>query len=380
MAKKTTPSTPPASEPSGGVPVPATEHRAIDWSGQEAARVPSGARDRHLRLIAAAVIGALVIAGGSAAVTAYALSGGSGSTAIGAMPGMSGSPIATETPGPVVNTAGFPTGGVGIFTDTCLHTKTAPNDPILMHGMAGSSMQHDFFGNTGTTASSVTKDLVGGSTSCTTTADASAYWTPVLFQNGTALTPKGTLIYWRAPVGAQKSVQTVPAGLTMIAGNEAADAPQGAGVIGWGCTGLARARLANAPHDCAAGTQVRVTIVFPNCWDGKTLDGAKQTNVVQLTGTACPASHPVQIPQVVVHVSYPTSSAAGLTLSVGPQLQGSVTTEHADFMNGWNEPVLTSDVTACVLTGIRCGAVSGPEATPKGGVAITKPGVATPKS
>jgi len=167
-------------------------------------------------------------------------------------------------------------------------------------------------------------------------------------------------------------VQTVPAGLTMIAGNEAADAPQGKAVIGWGCTGLAQVRVADAPHDCAAGTQVRVTIVFPNCWDGKTLDGAKQTNVVQLTGAACPASHPVQIPQVVVHVAYPTDSASGLTLSVGPQLQGSVTTEHADFMNGWNEPILTSDVNACVVTGTRCGPVSGPEAAPKGGVATRK--------
>jgi hypothetical protein len=63
-------------------------------------------------------------------------------------------------------------------------------------------------------------------------------------------------------------------------------------------------RLSDAPHDCNAGTQLRVTIVFPNCWDGKTLDGAKQTNVVRLTGTTCPASHPVQIPQVVVHVAY----------------------------------------------------------------------------
>jgi hypothetical protein len=320
----------------------------------------------HVRLIAAAVIGALVIAGGSAAVTAYALSGASPSP-MGAMPGMSSSPAGSSATGPAVNTTGFPTGGPGIFTDTCRRTKTAPDDPILMPGMAGSSMQHDFFGNTGTTASSVTKDLVGGSTSCSTNADASAYWTPVLFQNGTALTPKGTLIYWRAPKGAQ-SVQTVPAGLTMIAGNEAADTPQGKSLIGWGCSGGTQLRLSDVPQDCAAGSQLRLTIAFPNCWDGKTLDGARQTNVVPLAGSSCPASHPVQIPQVVVHVVYPTSSASGLTLSVSPQLQGSVDTAHADFMNGWNESVLTADVKACVNTGTRCGPVSGAEATPKGGV------------
>jgi hypothetical protein len=323
------------------------------------------------RLIAASIIGALVIAGGSAAVTAYALTGGSASAS---MEGMSGAtpttPTPPATPGPSVDTSGFPTGGPGIFTDTCARTKTAPDDPILMHGMPGSSMQHDFFGNTATTASSVTKDLVGGSTSCSTTADASAYWTPVLSQNGTPLEPRSTLIYWRAPAGAgsQKSVATVPAGLTMIAGNEAATAPQGKRLIGWTCSGRAVSALSDSPRDCAAGSDVRLVIAFPNCWDGKTLDGSTQTNVVQLSGSTCPASHPVQIPQVVVHVSYPTSSAAGLTLSVGPTMQGSVTTAHADFMNGWNEPVLTSDVAACVAAGVRCGPVSGDEATPRGGM------------
>lgn len=44
-----------------------------------------------------------------------------------------------------------------------------------------------------------------------------------------------------------------------------------------------------------------------------------------------------------------------------------MTTAHADFMNGWNEPVLTADVTACVVTGTRCGPVSGADATPRGG-------------
>jgi hypothetical protein len=369
MAKKTPSTTPsePTPDPTPGEPVPATAHRAADWSGQEAAYEPPPSRLRHGRTIAAIVIGALVIAGGSAAITASALSGAVPPESMAGMSGTSGSPSASAAVGPTVITAGFPRGGPGIFTDTCLRTKTAPDDPILMPGMPGSSMQHDFFGNTGTTASSVTRGLVGGSTSCTTSADASAYWTPVLFQNGTALTPKGSLVYWRAPKGAQASVQTVPAGLTMIAGNEAADAPQGKALIGWGCTGRTQLRLSDSPQDCASGSQLRLTIAFPNCWDGTTLGGSKQTNVVALTGTACPASHPVQIPQVVVHVVYPTSSTSGLTLSISPTLQGSVTTAHADFMNGWNEPVLTADVKACVVTGIRCGPVSGADATPRGG-------------
>ncbi|MEO6533079.1 MAG: DUF1996 domain-containing protein [Pseudolysinimonas sp.] len=356
-------------------PVAAVDHRAIaedqdrpDDDRPDDGR-PDDGRGRRTRLIAAAIVGALVIAGGSAAVTAVALNGGSTSNPMGAMPGMSDSP-ATSAPvaqGLTVNTAGFPTGGPGIFTDTCLRNTTAPNDPILMPGMTGMSMQHDFFGNTATSASSVTTQLVGGSTSCSTAADASAYWTPVLYQNGQALTPKSTLIYWRAPVGAQHGVQTMPAGLTMIAGNENALTPQGKQTIGWTCSGIAQLRVSDSPQDCQSGTFLRLVITFPNCWDGHTLNGAKQTNVVMMTGMSCPSSHPVQIPQIVLHANYPTSSAAGLTLSIGPDSQGPITTEHADFMNGWNEPVLTSDVNACIVTGTRCGPVSGADAVPKGG-------------
>jgi hypothetical protein len=347
-----------------GEPVSALEHRAV--AEPEAPPTQDAGRSGRIRLIAALVAGALVIAGASATATAFALTSTSGGSMAG-MGGATATPTESASAGPVVDTTGFPTGGPGIFTDTCLRTKTAPNDPILMPGMTGMSMQHDFFGNTGTTASSLTTTLVGGATSCTTTADSSAYWTPVLYQNGTALTPKSTLIYWRAPVGAQSSVKTIPAGLTMIAGNENALAPQGKQTIGWTCSGGAQVKLSDSPQNCGSGSMLRLVITFPNCWDGHSLNGAKQTNVVMMTGQSCPSSHPVQIPQIVFHANYPTSSAADLTLSVGPTSQGLITTEHADFMNGWNEPVLTSDVNACVVTGIRCGPVSGAEATPKGG-------------
>lgn len=66
------------------------------------------------------------------------------------------------------------------------------------------------------------------------------------------------------------------------------------------------------------------------------------------------------------HVNYPTSSAAALTVSMTPTMQGSTNTEHVDFINGWNQTTLTRDVTACVNTSTRCGRVTGPEATPQG--------------
>ena len=283
--------------------------------------------------------------------------------------------IATAAPHPstppvTVSTAGFPSGGKnpGIFTDTCKLVLTATNDPILMPGMTGESMQHDFFGNLAPTSSSTPSSLVGGSTKCSTSADSSAYWTPVLYQDGTAVEPSATLIYWRAPSTSAASVKTMPAGITMIAGNESATAPQNPRVIGWTCSGEKSMKLAGAPTDCPQGSDLRLVATFPNCWDGHTLDGSTQQNVVYAGASgACPSSHPIQVPQVVMHVNYPTSSAAGLTLSIGPTQQGSIFTGHADFMDGWNQPAMDRDVTACVGTQTRCGQVTGAMATPKGG-------------
>ncbi|GGF16466.1 DUF1996 domain-containing protein [Subtercola lobariae] len=327
-----------------------------------------------------------VLVGAIVAVALVAVGSGAGvALAVGVLghPAASAAaPSATSGPGASsVNTAGFPTGKTGIFTDTCGTSLRAPNDPIMMPGMTGMSMQHDFFGNSSPTASSVPAQLVGGSTTCSTSADSSAYWTPVVYQNGVALTPSKALIYWRAPAATAKSVQTIPVGLTMIAGNENATVPQDDSIVNWTCSTPSDAtakttveKPSDAPHDCPAGQSIRLVISFPNCWDGTTLDGHTQQNVVyagakmQSASATCPSSHPVQIPQVVVHVNYPTSSATGLTLSTGPTSQGPMVTGHADFMSGWNQKVLTADVAACVDAATQCGPVSGAAATPRGGV------------
>ncbi|MEP6482267.1 MAG: DUF1996 domain-containing protein [Rhodoglobus sp.] len=277
-------------------------------------------------------------------------------------------PAASATPA-AVNTTGFPSGGTnsGIFTDTCKLVTTQPNDPILMPGMTGQSMQHDFFGNLAPSSTITPAALLGGASNCSTSADSSAYWTPVLYQNGTAIEPSSTLIYWRAPSTSASAVKTMPAGITLIAGNEGAMSPQDAHVVGWTCSAKQQTKLTSLPADCPKDTELRLIATFPNCWDGKNLDGSTQKNVVYATDDACPSSHPVQIPQVVMHVNYPTQSAANLTLSIGPTQQGSILTGHADFMSGWNQTVMDRNVAACIDTQTRCGPVAGAMAMPKGG-------------
>lgn len=325
---------------------------------------PSGRRRnrRVALLVVVAVVGCLAIAGGASATTLAIASA--------SVP----HPL-TARDAASVDTAGFPTGGrnPGIFTDRCAVSAVEPDDPIMMPGMTGASMQHDFFGYTRPTASTVTSDLVGKPTSCTTTADSSAYWLPVLYQDGTALKPSTALIYWRAPAASAKHVQAMPQGMTMIAGDEKATAPQSDKIIDWTCTqgkGQKAMSRSDAPHDCASGHDLRLIVTFPNCWDGHSLNGKGRQNVVYAgSDGTCPSSHPVQIPQIVFHVSYPTHSGSGITLSIGPTNQGPPTTGHADFMNGWSQQRMAADTAACIDTQTRCGPVTGAEATPHGGKA-----------
>jgi Domain of unknown function (DUF1996) len=350
----------------------------------------SGLLDSRRRRIAVAAAGALILVGATAAVTAAAVSAAPATSAHDAsssnatpvvtlpavapgMPSMSMAPMSSaptsSSPPSTVSTAGFPSGPdqPGIFTDRCAYSHEAADDPILAPNDPGAAMHHNFYGNTATSASTTAAALVGGQTTCTTTADASAYWTPVLYQNGTALTPGPALIYWRKPARDNDAVQTVPVGLQMIAGNETATAPQSTSVTAWTCSGQNTVRNATSmPHNCPAGTDLRLIVTFPSCWDGHTLTAVGQANVVYRTANGCPSSHPIQIPQVVFHVNYPTSSAAGLTVSMTPTMAGSPETEHVDLINGWTESILSADVNACVATSTRCGAVTGPQATPHG--------------
>ena len=131
----------------------------------------------------------------------------------------------------------------------------------------------------------------------------------------------------------------------MIAGDENATAPQSTRVIDWRCAEqtLTPQPVSATPVNCAGTNGIELRITFPSCWNGTSLSGATQTNVVYPTkGAVCPAGYPVRIPTVIFHVVYPITSATGGAASMGPGQQGSTDTAHGDFINGWNQSVLSS--------------------------------------
>jgi hypothetical protein len=164
-------------------------------------------------------------------------------------------------------------------------------------------------------------------------------------------------------------VQPMPAGISLIGGDEKATQPQSPKVIRWTCSGDKDTRDATStPHNCSGDRMLRLIVTFPSCWDGRTLDGAAQSNVVYPVDGRCPASHPVVIPQIVFHVNYPTSSAADVTLSMSPTMQGSIDTAHVDFINGWDQALLARNTSVCIAAHLRCGPVTGAGAVPHGPV------------
>jgi len=323
---------------------------------------------RKLAAVAVLATVAIVSAGGTAA--GFALSSGSpvstsATTSMSSM-AMAKAPAPKAPPTTTVpTTAGAATtpavtpGASVIITDTCRSSHEANDDPILDLGKSGQSMAHDFFGNTLTAATSTAATLVGGSTTCSTSHDASAYWTPVLYQNGVSITPLRNLIYWARLDGTSPSVVAPPAGLEMIAGDENASAPQSTKVIAWRCAGSATQPSSDVPVNCAGTKGLELRVTFPSCWNGSTLNGASQTNVAYPEGRRCPTGYPVRIPTVVFHVIYPITSATGLTLSMGPGQQGSTDTAHGDFINGWNQSVLTALINGCAGPTRACGHVTG---------------------
>jgi Domain of unknown function (DUF1996) len=258
----------------------------------------------------------------------------------------------------------------GFFRSHCALSHTAPDDPILMPGMSGQSMVHEFFGNTTTTASSTGTTLrAAGTTSCMAPGDTSAYWMPALYQRGVRVAPSSMAVYYRTAGRPAASIQPLPQGLQIIAGNETAMTAQSTSIAYWNCGAKAEVpRTALPPVSCPAGSSLVLSLVFPDCWDGHTLPGAGQKNVAYAVRGRCPAGYPVAIPQLSVHVRYPITSGAGLTLSMGPTANtrpDSIYTAHADVINAWDPTVLASLVERCDVGALRCGTV-GPANQPLG--------------
>lgn len=257
----------------------------------------------------------------------------------------------------------------------CDYDHTLADDPILMPGEPGMAMLHDFFGNKHTNANSTNASLKAHqNASCDNAADASAYWAPALkLPDGRIIKPAYQKTYYQANGSSLPNLQPFPEGIQILAGNHEGTSSND-GVISFLCSNSSYSSVATTNCGPAAGAdhvQLDIGIMFPNCWDGKTLipKTYDDPTLVYTTGpNTCPADHPVQLPQINMNVAYiiPGTTPFDLSktlLSLDPvmvdgkmQAQwGSIYTAHGDFMHAWTTQGAEFMAVLCMNVGMDCG-------------------------
>lgn len=243
-----------------------------------------------------------------------------------------------------------PQGRVGQFVVECAYSHSGNDDPIVSPGRPGGSHLHDFFGATGTDASSRPDHLVDGDTTCDKRGDTAAYWQPALYDHGRPVEPVSLYAYYRAAPGVDpNAVQAFPFGLELMAGDPDATAAPADEAAGWVCGSSTQLRT-DLP-DCPASAPLHLLLTFPDCWDGEHLRSPDhRSHAAYSTAGRCPDSHRVHVPQLTVSVDYQVyGTDHDLTLA-----SGSTYSAHGDFLNAWDPAALEREVGNCIRRGAVC--------------------------
>lgn len=248
-----------------------------------------------------------------------------------------------------------PQGNEGQFIVECDLSHVASDDPILYPDELGASHLHAFFGNVTTSATSRVEDMLDADTSCDDARDTAAYWVPLLMDGASPIEPEYSVAYYRAGIAVDpQTVVAYPPGLVMIAGDPLATGEQPLEVVAWSCGSGARKSV--LPPVCPIGADVRLSVTFPDCWDGKNLDiPGHRRHMRYSSGGECPSTHPVPVPQLIFAVHFPVNGdLSHLRLS-----SGTLGTGHADFINAWDQEHLEHEVDLCIRQDNVCGISSG---------------------
>jgi uncharacterized protein DUF1996 len=233
------------------------------------------------------------------------------------------------------------------FVSLCRFSHTGPDDPIVFPGRPGLSHDHTFFGNDSTDANSTPANLVGTQTTCDPTTDTAAYWAPTLYVDNQKVTALDAAIYYRRNTIAP--VKPFPPGFMMIGGDSTAQTPQSTSVVFWNCS-IEAVDMSQSIPNCG-DQSLRLHVIFPECWDGTRTDSPDhKSHMAYAVNGACPADHPVAVPQLVVILRYPVNGSGSVRLSSSGQYSG-----HADFVNAWDQDTLTRLVDYCLNALRPCG-------------------------
>lgn len=247
----------------------------------------------------------------------------------------------------------------------CHVSHFAYTDPIVFPGKKAATHLHMFFGNTSTNESSTRQSLMSADASTCKggTLNKSAYWVPAMHNaRGEAIIPQQVLVYYKISDQHRGNIKPIPDGVRLLTGNPkaTADSPQNhnnyalnfltafGAQCSWGSgSGV---RLPETCRNNGEGAAVSMWIRFPSCLavDGQgnpVLDSPDHSSHARHIhyNSRCPSSHPYQIPQVEVIVTYGVTDQTGqpgqwyLSSDMyDHQSRGGGYSLHADWMEAWD--------------------------------------------
>lgn len=260
----------------------------------------------------------------------------------------------------------------GVFVSHCGYSHSLRDDPIVHPGEPGASHLHDFFGNTRTNANSTVRRMVHGNTTCRLHTDTSGYWFPAGYRHGVRLTPTFSKTYYFGV--ANSTVERVPHGLRLVAGDATAASAGENLHASWSCgaKGHRRTPIVDHPYDCTRFAKrwsfvdgVVGRVAFPSCWDGV---GTGPQDLAYVVEGVCPTGFPHRLPTIGMQVHFgildpclkgtfcgPAGFGENVVLSLS---SGPYYTLHADFWNTWHARALGHLIVRCLERHVRCGIVS----------------------
>ncbi len=267
--------------------------------------------------------------------------------------------------------SGTVTDGTGTFRTSCQVTAFEFADPIGASGQSKGSALHVFFGNT-TAAGSATSTAVAssGNSACHGgTLNRSLHYLPAIIdaRTGEVQMPSEDLVaYYKTGFNMDPlSIKPFPAGLVMVAGN-----PRATGVQRYAVEWLCRDKYVyndGMIPECAVGDQVQLRIHFPQCWDGTNLDSPDHHSHMAYPVyrrapalTACPATHPVVLPELtqIVHYTVKAGSSVAqwrLATDRDPATRRGGLSAHATWIAGWDAATQNLFVSNCLNRALDCG-------------------------
>lgn len=296
----------------------------------------------------------------------------------------------------------------GIFRINCDFSHSSYDDPIVFPGQDDAAHLHRFYGNTLVDEKTTMESLyTQGESSCQgNLLNLSSYWVPALLapvydqitgereldENGDPawqVVPAVVgnddeaheVFYYSAGVDDLESIQPIPPGLRMIAGDHMTmpGDEQDSAIARWHCQTWESDDATNPLFsatipECEEPDRVRMDLFFPSCWDGINLDSddhrshmAYPINDGGPEGTHCPDSHPVPVVRVSYHYAFGVMpefthpverSSKGWRLAADmyevTDDQAGGLSLHGDWFNAWHPSVMEAILENCIQQELDC--------------------------